>query len=74
MAALPALAEASMKRLTLRQDLLGREAIGPLDVGPSSYFTGLPPHGRARRHGLARLFQRYHRTRGRRHGAAALTP
>lgn len=40
-AAVPALAEAPMKRLTLRQDLLGWEAIGRVDVGPSSYCTGV---------------------------------
>lgn len=39
--AMPALAEAPLKRLTLRQDLLGWEAIGRVEMGDKGYCTGV---------------------------------
>lgn len=39
--AVPALAEAPLKRLTLRQDLLGWEAIGRVEMGDKGYCTGV---------------------------------
>lgn len=38
--ALPAAADTQLKRLTLRQDLLGWEAVGRLDIGESGFCTG----------------------------------
>lgn len=40
-AALPALADAPLKRLTLRQDLLGWEAVGRVEIGGQGYCTGV---------------------------------
>ena len=37
----PALAEAPLKRLTLRQDLLGWEAVGRVEMGDKGYCTGV---------------------------------
>lgn len=39
--AVPALAEAPLKRLTLRQDLLGWEAVGRVEMGDQGYCTGV---------------------------------
>lgn len=39
--ALPAIAEAPLKRLTLRQDLLGWEAIGRVEIDGRGYCTGV---------------------------------
>lgn len=41
LAALPAAADAPLKRLTLRQDLLGWEAVGRVEVGGRGYCTGV---------------------------------
>ncbi len=41
LAALPAAADAPLKRLTLRQDLLGWEAIGRVEIGGRGYCTGV---------------------------------
>lgn len=41
LAAVPALAEAPLKRLTLRQDLLGWEAVGRVEMGDQGYCTGV---------------------------------
>lgn len=41
LAAASALAEAPLKRLTLRQDLLGWEAIGRVEMGDMGYCTGV---------------------------------
>lgn len=40
-AAVPALAEAPLKRLTLRQDILGWEAVGRVEMGENGYCTGV---------------------------------
>lgn len=40
-ASLPARAEAPLKRLTLRQDLLGWEAVGRVEIGGQGYCTGV---------------------------------
>lgn len=37
----PVVAEAPLKRLTLRQDLLGWEAVGRLEIGRDAYCTGV---------------------------------
>ncbi|MGL4281466.1 MAG: trypsin-like serine peptidase [Albidovulum sp.] len=40
-AAVPVLAEAPLKRLTLRQDILGWEAVGRVEMGDKGYCTGV---------------------------------